>query len=155
MRKRNLIIAAVVAWALVLVVVAIVSYRTDRATVPGQTTVGQARATMDHVSGEVIAIAPQLSAVIGDDNERECQITKARDGRALTKTVTLATPKGTEETLLRTIAERLPASYRARVTEPEDSVALYADAGNFVAVRGRTAPGQVTITMTSGCRTAG
>ncbi|MBB5870636.1 hypothetical protein F4553_004015 [Allocatelliglobosispora scoriae] len=153
MRKRNLIIAGVTAWGLLLVALAVYSYRNDAATVPGQTTVGQAQATMDRVAGEVVGIAPQLSAVIDDQDARNCEITKAWDGKALTKTVTLATPKGTEEKLLRSIAEQLPGGYKARITEPDDSIAMYADAGDFVAVRGRTAPGIVTITMTSGCRT--
>lgn len=153
MRKRNLLIGATVAWALFLLAAAALSYRNDPPTVPGQTTVGQARATMEQVAGEVIAIAPQLNAVIGDDNAHTCEITKARDGTSLSKTVTLNTPAGTEGRLLRGIAEKLPAAYEAHVSEPEDGLSLYADAGGFVAVRGRTEPGKVTITMTSGCRT--
>jgi hypothetical protein len=152
MRKRNLIIAAAVAWGLLLVGAAYWSYRNDPATVPGQTTVGQARDTMNEVVTEVVAAAPTLNATVGPDSESICEITKARDGAAVTKTVSLATPPGTEADLLRQVAAKLPAAYHARVAEPDGGPTLFADAGNFVSVRGRTDAGKITITLTSGCR---
>jgi predicted dienelactone hydrolase len=155
MRKRNLIIAAALAWGLLLVGAAYWSYRNDPATVPGQTTVDQARDTMNRVITEVIAVAPQLNATVGPDSESTCEITKARDGASVAKTVSLATPPGTEADLLRQVAAKLPAAYHARVAEPDGGPTLFADAGNFVAVRGRTDSGKVTLTMTSGCREKG
>lgn len=153
MRKRSLLISAVVVWAVLLAGLAYYSYRTSPATVPGQTTVAQARETMDRVTGELTAVS--TSVKIGEYAEEPCDITDARDGRSVRRELTFTTAPGDEATLLRSIAAGLPQAYHPMTTERADTVTLYADAGTFVAVRGRKGAdaGTVIVTLLSGCRT--
>lgn len=151
MRKRTWVTLAMAAWAVALLGLAVWSYRNDPPTVPGQTTVGQARATMDQVTGELRAASP--SPQIGDYAEQKCDITNARDGVALRRELTFTTRPGGEAVLLRAIAAGLPSAYHAQTSGSDDTVSLYADAGNFVTVRGRRAEaGEVLVTLASGCR---
>lgn len=151
MRKRTLLIAGVTAWGVLLAGLAYYSYRDGPATVPGQTTVAQARATMDRVTGELTAVS--TSVQIGEYAEQQCDITNAREGRSIRRELTFTTAPGDEATLLRSIAAGLPPAYRATTTERAETITLYADAGTFVAVRGRTGDaGTVVVTLISGCR---
>lgn len=151
MRKRMWIVLGVAAWAVALIGLAIWSYRTDPATVPGQTTVAQARATMDRVTGELQSVSSSLQ--IGEYAEQTCDITNAREGVALRREVTFTTQPGGEATLLRSIAAGLPAAYNARTSGSDETISMYADAGTFVTVRGRrAADGEVIVTLASGCR---
>ncbi|NUR29671.1 MAG: hypothetical protein HOV83_28120 [Catenulispora sp.] len=152
MRKRSLVVAvAVTAWALLLAGLAYYSYREDAPTVPGQTTIAQARDTMDRVTGELEKISSSVS--VGDYAQQSCDISKARTGASIKRQLTFTTTPGDEATLLRAIASGLPSAYHARTSDQDATISLYADAGLFVAVRGRTGdPGQVVVTMTSGCR---
>jgi len=151
MRKR-LVIAGVTIWALLLVGLAYYSYRRDPATVPGQTTIAQARQTMDKVTGELQAVSSSVQ--LGEYAERPCEITNARDGRSVRRELTFTTTPGDEASLLRSLAAGLPKAYRATTTADDDTVTLYADAGDFVAVRGRKGAdaGTVVVTLLSGCR---
>jgi hypothetical protein len=152
MRKRTLVTAGVAAWALILAGLAYYSYRTSPPTVPGQTTVAQARQTMDRVTGELTAVSSNVR--IGEYAEQPCEITNARDGRSVKRELTFTTAPGDEATLLRSIAAELPQAYHATTTERDATVTLYADAGTFVAVRGRKGAdaGTVVVTLLSGCR---
>ncbi|WP_051366459.1 hypothetical protein [Hamadaea tsunoensis] len=151
MRKRTLVAVAITAWALLLAGLAYYSYRDSPPTVPGQTTIGQARDTMDRVTGELRNISSSVS--VGDYAEQTCDITKARTGASIKRQLTFTTTPGGEATLLREIADGLPSAYHAQTTDQDSTISLYADAGLFVAVRGRTGdPGTVVVTMTSGCR---
>jgi hypothetical protein len=151
MRKRTWVFAGISAWAVLLLVLAVYSYRHDPATVPGQTTVAQARATMDRVTGELQAVSSSLQ--IGEYAEQPCDITNAREGLALRRELTFSTQPGGEAVLVRSLAAGLPAAYHARASASDDTVSLYADAGMFVTVRARKAePGQVVVTLASGCR---
>jgi hypothetical protein len=153
MRKRPLVIAAVTAWGLLLAGLAYYSYRTSPPTVPGQTTVTQARTTMDRVTGELEKISS--SVAVGDYTQQSCSITKSRGGASIKRELTFTTTPGTEPTLLRSIASGLPAAYHAQTTDADSTITLYADAGMFVAVRGRTGDaGTVVVTLSSGCREA-
>ena len=140
----------VAAWAVLLLGLAIYSFRHDPPTVPGQTTVAQARATMDRVTGQLQAFPhPQ----IGGYAEQACDITNAREGLALRREVTFTTDPGGEAALLRSIASGLPAAYHARTSGSDETLTLYADAGTYVTVRGRLSdPGEVIVTLASGCR---
>jgi hypothetical protein len=153
MRKRSLLIAAVVAWGVLLAGLAYYSFRTSPATVPGQTTVAQARETMDRVTGQLTAVS--TSVKIGEYAEQPCDITDARTGRSIKRELTFTTTPGDEATLMRSFAAALPQAYHAMTTERDDTVTFYADAGTFVAVRGRKGAdaGSVIITLLSGCRT--
>jgi len=149
MRKWAYIGVAV--WAVVLLGLAVYSYRYDPPTVAGQTTVGQARATMDKVTGELRTVSSSLQ--IGGYAEQACDITDAREGLALRRQLTFSTQPGGEAALLKSIAAGLPSAYHARTSGSDDTISLYADAGTFVTVRGRTAdPGEVVVTLASGCR---
>jgi hypothetical protein len=151
MRKRTWVIVGVAAWAVLLLVLAVWSYRNDPPTVPGQTTEAQARATMDRVTGELQAVSSGVQ--IGGYAEQKCEITNARDGVALRRELTFTTEPGGEGTLLRSIAAGLPAAYHARTSGSDETISLYADAGTFVTVRGRRlADGEVLVTLASGCR---
>ncbi|NUR74140.1 MAG: hypothetical protein HOU81_25305 [Hamadaea sp.] len=152
MRKRTLLIAGVAAWALLLVGLAVYSYHRDPATVPGQTTVAQAKATMDQVTGELTAVSSSVK--ISEYAESPCDISNARSGRSVKRELTFTTAPGDEATLLRSIAAGLPTAYHATTTESDTTVTMYADAGNFVAVRGRKGadPGSVVVSLLSGCR---
>ena len=151
MRKRTWVILGVAAWAALLIGLAVSSYRTDPPTIPGQTTVAQARTTMERVTGELQAVSSSLQ--IGEYAEQQCDITNAREGLALRRQLTFTTPPGGEATLLRSIAAELPTAYHARTSGSDDTISLYADAGTFVTVRGRRAdPGEVIVTLASGCR---
>jgi hypothetical protein len=151
MRKRTWVTLAVAAWSVTLLALAVWSYRNDPPTVPGQTTAAQARATMDRVTGELRAVSP--SPRIGEYAEQKCDITNAREGVALRRELTFATQPGGESGLLRSIAAGLPRAYHAQTSGSDDTVGLYADAGDFVTVRGRRADsGEVLVTLASGCR---
>lgn len=143
--------AAVAVWAVALLGLAVWSYRNDPPTVPGQTTVKQARMTMDRVTGQLQAVSSSLQ--VGEYAEQKCDITNARDGLALRREVTFTTEPGGEATLLRSIAAELPKSYNATTAGSDDTISMYADAGTFVSVRGRIGePGEVIVTLASGCR---
>lgn len=151
MRKRTLFYAGIAAWAVLLAGLGYYSYRSGPATVPGQTTVAQARATMDRVTGELTAVSSSVR--VSEYAEQPCEITNARDGRALRRELTFTTTPGDEATLVRSLAAGLPAAYEATASGSADTPTLYADAGTFVAVRGRKSdPGTVLITLISGCR---
>lgn len=151
MRKRTWVIVGVAAWAVLLVLLAVWSYRNDPPTVPGQTTEAQARTTMDRVTGQLQAVSSSVQ--IGAYAEQTCDITNAREGVALRRELTFTTQSGGEATLLRSIASQLPESYHARTSGADETISLYADAGTFVTVRGRRLDdGQVLVTLASGCR---
>ena len=151
MRKRTWMFVGISAWVVLLLGLAVYSYRHDPATVPGQTTVAQARATMDRVTGELQAVSSSVQ--IGEYAEQPCDITNVREGLALRRELTFSTQPGGEAVFVRSLAARLPAAYRARANASGDTVSLYADAGTFVTVRARKAePGEVVITLASGCR---
>jgi hypothetical protein len=151
MRKRTWVAVGVAAWAVALIGLAIWSYRNDPPTVPGQTTVAQARSTMDRVTGELQAVSSSLQ--IGGYAEQQCDITNAREGVALRRELTFTTQPGGEATLLRSIAAGLPSAYHARTSGSDETISMYADAGTFVTVRGRrAAEGEVLVTLASGCR---
>ncbi|NUT32531.1 MAG: hypothetical protein HOV79_05590 [Hamadaea sp.] len=152
MRKRTLLYAGTAAWAVLLVGLGYYSYRTGPATVPGQTTAAEARATMDRVTGELTAVSSSVR--IGEYAEKPCEITNARDGVALRRELTFTTAPGDEATLVRSLAAGLPPAYQAVSSGSAETPTLYADAGTFVAVRGRKGdPGTVLVTLISGCRT--
>jgi len=151
MTKRMWMYVGVAAWAVVLLGLAVYSFRSDPPTVPAQTTVAQARATMDRVTGELRAVSSKIQ--IGAYAEQACDITKARAGLALRRELTFTTDPGGEAALLRSVAAGLPASYHARTSGSDDTLSMYADAGTYVTIRGRLAdPGEVVVTLASGCR---
>ena len=146
--------AGLVAWSLLLAGLAVWSYREDAPTVREQRTLAQATPLVSAALGNLVAAAGD-GAVSALDPTRVadgCRITPVRDGAELTGGVRFYTAPEGVPTLLGRIAAALPAGYAARAS----ATALRADAGDFVAVRGRqVAPGVVQVVVTTGCRPLG
>jgi hypothetical protein len=148
---------AVVAWAVLLVLVAYVSVRRDEPTVREQRTLGEAAQIVDRAVGELV-VAAGAGVVVemsGRRVEEGCRITPMRDGAKLTRTLTVRTAEAAEPPLLDRIARDLPPDYRAAARHGSGGTShtLRADAGEFVAIRGTLGdPGVVTLTVTTGCR---
>jgi hypothetical protein len=95
------------------------------------------------------------AALGGFSSAGSCAITPVRDGEEWVRGLRLATTPGTEEALLRRVAAGLPAGYHARV-HANPSPSLYADAGDYVAVRaGVELPGLILVQISTGCRAVG
>ena len=154
---KRLIIAAAVAWGLVVVGLAYYSFRTDRPTDRDQTTIAQALPTVDAALAEVAtALDPAASvAVLGGYNRvgRSCSVTAAREGGRYERVLIAYTKEGTEPQLLDRVAAGLPKRYGPSVKHRAQLHSLSADAGNFVEVRGATfGPGRVRFIADTGCR---
>lgn len=147
-------VAGLVAWSLLLAGLAVWSYREDAPTVREQRTLADATPLVSAALGNLVAAAGDgaVSALDPTRVAEGCRITPVRDGAELTGGVRFyAAPEGVPA-LLGRIAAGLPASFAARAS----ATALRADAGDFVAVRGRqVAPGVVQVVVTTGCRPVG
>jgi hypothetical protein len=145
-----------VVWLLALLVGAIYYSKHGTATVREQTTVSAARPVVDRAVADVVTAAGSGPIVTISDfaKTENCSITPVRSGVAYARSVTLYTKPGTEATVLKTIAARLPERYHASVgTKP---ASLYADAGEFVGVIGTVkSPGQIQVRAVTGCRSIG
>ncbi|MGW5580964.1 hypothetical protein [Micromonospora chokoriensis] len=155
---RRWLLAATAAWAVLLAVLTWTSVRDDPPTVREQRTLDQAGPVVDRAIGELVRAAGATSLLeLGPPRVAEgCRVTPFADGASLRRDVSVLAPTGTERTVLTGIAERLPANWRARVGSGLNGPALYADAGEFVAVEGRpTVDGQVRLVVDTGCRPTG
>jgi hypothetical protein len=159
-RPRWWLVAFALAWTLVLAGGIVWSVRRGTPTAREQTTVAQAVPVVDVATVRLVAsvAADGLAAVAVSGLERTetCSVTVFRSGARYQRVVTAAVATGTELALLRRVAERLPASYKAVVTTATGSK-LKADAGLFVAVTGTVAePGRVRFVVDTGdCRPEG
>ncbi|MEV0460673.1 hypothetical protein [Catellatospora methionotrophica] len=150
--RRYLWPVLVGAWALLLLVLAIWSARNDPPSLRDQTTAASAKATIDQVVGQVTAGVP-AGWTIQDKGyaEKACSLSAAREGVALTRTLTVSGPVGGESATVEALAATLPDA----VTRPADGPkeGFYHDAGNYVAVRGKVlGEGAVSVDLSSGCR---
>jgi hypothetical protein len=149
--RRRLWITLISAWALLLLVLAVWSARNDPPSVLDQTTLADAKVTIDTVAGDVIGAVPvgwQFQDEGYDDGV--CELSLARDGAATVRTVTVVGPEGGESGALRAIGEKLAARMKP-TSGPATSFSH--DAGNYVLVRGKvTGPGTLEVVMSSGCR---
>lgn len=142
-----------VAWALVLGGLAIVSHRTDPPTVREQRDLSAAVTALDKAVGLTVGQAsprtvPVIMPVTVDDG---CRITPLRSGATATGVVRFFTAAGGGADFLTVLGASYPASYQVEVST--DRKALRADAGEFVALRGRViSPDEVQVTLTTGCR---
>jgi hypothetical protein len=159
-RPRWWLVAFFLAWALVLAGGIVWSVRKGTPTAREQTTVAEAVPVVDLATVQLVAAATAdglaAVAVSGFERTATCSVTVFRSGARYQRVVTAAVATGTELALLRRVAERLPASYRAVVTTATGSK-LKADAGLFVAVTGTVAePGRVRLVVDTGdCRPEG
>ncbi|MEU8299378.1 hypothetical protein AB0C04_19120 [Micromonospora sp. NPDC048909] len=157
-RRRRWLLAASVAWALLLGVLAWISVRDDPPSVREQRSLGEAGPVVDRAIGELAAAAGGTAVweLTPARVDRGCRITPFADGATLTRGVDVAVPEGGERELLERIADRLPAGWRAGVRTTPDGLRLRADVGEFVAVDGRPGDdGWVRIIVRTGCRLVG
>ncbi|RZU71905.1 hypothetical protein EV384_0239 [Micromonospora kangleipakensis] len=152
------LLAATVAWAVLLAVLTWVSVRDDPPTVREQRNLAEAGPVVDRAVGELLAAAGDGGAarLVPDALRRGCRITPFADGATLTRGVEVLLADDDVRGLLQRVADRLPAEWRAGVRVTGEGPVLRADAGEFVAVQGRSAgPGRVRLTADTGCRPIG
>jgi hypothetical protein len=146
----------VTAWALVLVVLAIVSQRQDRPTAAEQRDVDAAMPAVDRAAGALLAaMGPDPVFAIGPLLVTpDCPVTPVRAGAEVTRDITVYARAGEAPAILDAIGAALPAGYGAEVTHRRGGTVhvLHADAGDFIAVRGTVADGVITLRADAGCR---
>ena len=159
-RRRRWTGVAVSAWAVMLLAAVFWSVRNDPPTVSEQRDLGQALSGLRVASGAVAVAAHQERWVLrlGELRVERCSITPVRDGQEATRDVTLHVPSGDARAALDTIADGLPAAYRAGVvaTGGATRLSLFADAGEQVGIQAEAhAADQVlTVQIFTGCRPA-
>lgn len=149
--RTRWIIAVVVVWGVLLTALAVWSQRRDAPTVREQRTLAEAAPRVTGAVTDLLAATGDAAVPVLDPVAvaTDCRITPVRSGAEMTATMRLYTAPEATAALLDRIASTLPARYAARASGP----ALRADAGEFVAVRGReSSPGVVLLVVTTGCR---
>ncbi|SCL14139.1 hypothetical protein GA0070624_0334 [Micromonospora rhizosphaerae] len=152
------LLAATVAWAVLLAVLTWNSVRDDPPTVREQRTLAEAGPVVDRAVGELLAAVGDggVATLAPDRIGQGCRITPLTDGAALERRVDVRVAGDDVRGLLQRVADRLPASWRAGVSVTSEGPVLRADAGEFVTVEGRsTGPGRVRLTADTGCRPIG
>ncbi|WFE46192.1 hypothetical protein [Verrucosispora sp. WMMD1129] len=151
------LITVTAVWVVLLAGLTWMSSAEDPPTVREQRTLTQAGPVVDGAIGEIVAAADAgVPALVPAEVDRGCRISPFADGATLTRAVDLAAPVGEEQALLRQVADRLPARWRAGVRLTPDGPRLRADAGEFVTVTGRPATdGRIRFTVDTGCRPVG
>lgn len=149
--------ALVGAWALLLLVLALVAYGKGDATVAEQRDIAAARDSADRVTVEAVAAAGQQAAarVGGFELVRRCEITIARDGVDYRRRITFFTRPGGEAALLRRIANRLPERHDPEFHDVDGAPRLRAYVDKFVEVRGTwggARTGKAVLEIRTGCR---
>gem|GEM_PF-1121023 len=159
-RGRRILLAAVAAWALVLVGTGGWYALHGRPTVRDQTTIGSAQSTVDTAVADLLRAAgsgpvPVLSgfAKVGD-----CDVTLVRAGERWARSVRFWVPVDAVGPLIDQVAAGLPARYQAKANTSAGGAVhtLYADAGDYVSITGSVdRPGLVRFTAGTGCRPVG
>jgi hypothetical protein len=143
----------VAAWAALLLGAASWSSHHDPATIREQSPLAEGRQALDRALDLVVATAgPEVAAELEPHQLTPgCRVTLARRGTELDQTVVLSVPPGQEPALLDRLVAGLPADWGARYHLASNR--FFADAGDFVAIRGGvTEPGHVRLTAATGCR---
>ncbi|MDG4806451.1 hypothetical protein O7634_06745 [Micromonospora sp. WMMD1120] len=156
--RRRWLLAATVAWAVLLAALTWTSVRDDPPTVREQRSLDQAGPVVDRAVGELAraAGATRLLELGPARVASGCRVTPFADGARLRREVAVLAPTGTEQAVLADLAERLPTGWRAGVGPGLAGPELRADAGEFVAVEGRpTTDGRVRLVVDTGCRPVG
>jgi hypothetical protein len=157
-RPARWLLAATVAWAVLLAGLTWMSVRRDPPTVREQRTLTEAGPVVDRAVGELVAAVGDRGAValVPDRIQRGCRVTPLMDGAELERAVDVLVPGAGGRELLAGIADRLPADWRAGVRVTTEGPRLRADAGDFVSVEGAvTGDGRVRLTAGTGCRPEG
>src|SRR5262245_12522739 len=114
---RPWIVAVVVAWTALLAGGIVWAVRRGEPTAREQTTVAQARPVVDRAAAQLATAAGSdglaVVAISGFERAGTCSVTVVRSGVRYHRVVTAVVQPGTELELLRRVAARLPASYRA------------------------------------------
>ncbi|REF96723.1 hypothetical protein DFJ67_2714 [Asanoa ferruginea] len=132
---------------------AVVSHRTDPPTVREQRDLAAGVTALDQAVGLTVGQAgPRTVPVIMPVTiDKGCRITPLRSGATATGVVRFFTATGGGADFLTVLANGYPAAYQVEVST--DRKALRADAGEFVALRGKViSPEEVQVTLTTGCR---
>ena len=149
-------IAVVVAWAVVLGGLAYWAQRTGKPTVRDQTTIAQALPTLDAALGRIASLVDgdQIEVLAGYTRlGGDCRITAARGGARYERVLDVYLREGGEGRLLDMVKAGVPAGWQTKVLHGAGVQTLWADAGNFVAIRGAMLiPGQVRFIADTGCR---
>ncbi|HEX6681832.1 MAG TPA: hypothetical protein VF062_03515 [Candidatus Limnocylindrales bacterium] len=142
----------IVAWGLLLLGLGFWSALRDPATVREMSGIGAAKQVVDQVVGGVSgSVPPDWLFTDRGYREERCELTVARDGVSATRTLTLNGPPESESDALAKVASTVEGARLRPSGRPPES--FYADAGTFVAVRGKiTGPGSITVELTTGCR---
>ncbi|MGC4890316.1 hypothetical protein [Micromonospora sp. DT227] len=157
-RRQRWLVVATVVWAVLLAGLTWWSVRTDPPTVKEQRSLSQAGPVVDRAIGELTAAigSAGVPALLPDRLERGCRVTPIDAGTSLERGIEVATADDDVRELLRGVADRLPPEWRAGVSTFDGEPLLRADAGDFVAVEGRSGgPGRVLLTADTGCRPVG
>lgn len=156
--RRRWLLAATVAWAVLLAGLTWVSVRDDPPTVREQRSLDQAGPVVDRAVGELARAAGAAGLLeLGPARIASgCRVTPFADGARLRREVGVLVGTGDAQAVLAGIAERLPASWRAGVGPGVDGPELRADAGEFVGIEGRpTVDGRLRLVVDTGCRPVG
>jgi hypothetical protein len=152
-RRGRGAIGLVAVWAVALVAAATWSAHHDPATVRTQSDLASGRQRLDEAVATVAeAVGPGVAVEIRPyEVVSGCRVTLARRGTEVGRTVALTVPVGEEVAVLRRLAAELPEHWVARYHEHSNR--FFADAGEFVALRGQVVePGKVELTADTGCR---
>lgn len=151
-RKRLLITGGLVLWGAILAGLAIWASQGDLATVREHSDLAEAEAGMESAVETLRSAAgPAATVDVGPQRSDGCRISVARGGTELDQIVTFTVPVDQEPHLLERLAQEVPADWDARFNPSTGRFS--ADAGEFVRVVGEPgAPGQVEISLATGCR---
>lgn len=152
-RRRWLLIGVLVAWAAVLVGLAVWSVHAGPETIRPHSDLVSGRQNLDRAVETLRAGAGPDVRVDLEPYEvtEDCRLTVARRGTEVDRTLVLSVAHGSEPAVLEELASRVPADWSARFYP--DTGRFRADAGDFIAVTGETPePGQVRLTVSTGCR---
>ncbi len=158
-RRRWWLTAVVVAWALVLVGLAVWSVRNDPPTVPEQRDIADALPILQQATGHTLAAADATDRVVTLGQlsfDRDCALTPVREGVEASRAVTVRVQAGQVPGALKAIAQAMPGRYAATVrhNEADTRYGLRADAGEFVGIDSTTDKDAtvVTLLVSTGCR---
>ncbi|MDG4822541.1 hypothetical protein O7635_11835 [Asanoa sp. WMMD1127] len=150
-RRRLWVIGGLTAWALVLAGLGVLSHRDDPPTVKEQRDLSAALRVVSEATGFTVGQAGTETApvIMPTTVDEGCRLTPFRSGATATGVVRFFTADAAA--LMGRLAAGYPAAYEARLSP--DGKALRADAGEFVALRGKViTAGEVQVTVTTGCR---
>ena len=146
----------IIAWGVLLAGLGFWSALRSPPTVREQSDLGAAKQVIDEVVGRISGNTPPDWQFFDEGyKEEDCELTLIRDGRKATRSLRLTGPAATENDAVTDIATTVGGEeLRVRpVNGPAES--FYADAGEYVAVRGQIdSPGVIVVQLTSGCRPA-